>query len=29
MKEKAETAKIFFLTDNLIDVDKDCPVLNE
>lgn len=29
MKEKADTTKIFFLADNLIDVDKDRRVLNE
>lgn len=29
MKEKADTAKIFFLAYNLIDVDKDRRVLNE
>lgn len=29
MKEKADTAKIFFLADNMINVDKDCRVLNE
>lgn len=29
MEEKVEIVKIFFLIDNLIDVDKDCCVLNE